>query len=91
MRRPVFLQIDDNWALTADDLQWILNPSRKTETGVVWRPVAFIASDKLILAQILAGKGLADPDGRNGALTKFLAAQPLCSREWKSFIRGEAA
>lgn len=87
MRRSFFLQIDDDWALTADDLQWILNQSRKAKTGIAWRPVAFIASDKLVLAQILERKGVSDPQGPNGVLSKFLDVQPLCFRKWSDTNR----
>jgi len=50
----MFLQINNDWALSADKLQWILQRRR----GTRWRDVAFISSNKATLSRCMIENGV---------------------------------
>ena len=67
-------RIDDDWALAADSLQWILQ--RRRAGG--WRGVSFVSSSKDILARCMREKGV-PPD----AAAVVLAGLPNTFRQWR--------
>ena len=48
-----FLRLSDDWALTHDRLQWIVQNRRKHKGGEKWQPIAFIAAEKRVLRRVL--------------------------------------
>jgi hypothetical protein len=73
------LHINNNWALGADALQWILLRTRVTG----WRPVAFVSSTKQILARCMREKGVPAEDAK-----RLLDALPDTFKEWVGSRRG---
>lgn len=53
-------QINDDWALSADHLQWILQRRRTGAGG--WRDMAFVSSTREILARVMREKGVPSID-----------------------------
>jgi hypothetical protein len=49
------------WALGADDLQWILYRSRKSRTAP-WVGVSFVRSERSILERCMREKGVSERD-----------------------------
>ena len=64
-RDCIFLRLDARFALGADDLQWILYKSKRTEPPSLdaplssrdWNPVSFVRSTKALLLRVLREKG----------------------------------
>ena len=54
-------QIDADWSLAADGLQWILRRRRGKAGHVAWRDVSFVSSGKDILARCMREKGVPAP------------------------------
>ena len=54
-------QIDADWSLAADGLQWILRRRRGKGGHVAWRDVSFVSSSKDILARCMREKGVPAP------------------------------
>jgi hypothetical protein len=58
----ILLRINDDWALTADGLQWVLQRRRKGAQG--WRPVSFVSTTKAVLARCLRERGVPADDAQ---------------------------
>jgi hypothetical protein len=54
-------QIDADWSLAADGLQWQLRRRRGKAGHVAWRDVSFVSSSKDILARCMREKGVPAP------------------------------
>jgi len=54
----MFLQINNDWALSTDKLQWIL----QRRSGTRWRDVAFISSNKATLSRCMSENGVPAAD-----------------------------
>ena len=73
---PIILRLSDDWALGYDRLQWMVMRWRGKSKG--WRPVSFVASNKVVLRRVIAEKGITPtPEARSA-----LAAFPDSFREW---------
>jgi hypothetical protein len=70
------IRFSDRWALSADNLQWVLEQYRPPK----WRGVAFIASNKAVLMRVLGEKGVDITPAAKVALDHL----PDTFREWKS-------
>ena len=70
------IRLNDRWALSADNLQWIVEHYRPPK----WRAVAFIASNKAVLMRVLREKGVDITPNAKDALDHL----PDTFREWKS-------
>ena len=53
----VFLHLSEDWALGHDHNQWILYKRREKQGFIAWRPVAFIATNKLVLHRVVKDLG----------------------------------
>lgn len=73
--RDQIVATTSNWQLTSDTVQWILQC--KHATG--WRPIAFIHSERDILARILRERG-AEPQ----EAASLLAGLPDSFDQWKA-------
>ena len=80
------LDLAPGWCLRADRLQWLLCRKRHRDDKTIWQPVGFIASDKRMLARILAKEGLFNSQELNPAVHAFLAAPPSHFREWRGLV-----
>ena len=86
MTDRMVIRLSENWAVLADDLQWILAKAQKQGPGrrkpdppVRWRGLSYIASTKVILLRCVREKGaVVDPDG-----SRALDALPDTFREWR--------
>ena len=76
------IEIDANWSLAADKLQWIL---RRRRAGG-WRDVSFVSSSKEILARCMREKGV-PPE----AAKRVLDCLPDTFRQWVSSCTGLVA
>lgn len=77
MTERVFVALNE-WALGADELQWILYQRRSKENGG-WKSVSFVRSTKEVLARCMREKG-ADED-----TARFLLARlPDTFDQWKT-------
>jgi hypothetical protein len=76
----IILELADGWALGFDFNQWILFRRRNLRTQSGWKPVAFIASNKIILRRVLREAGVQP----NPKASKYLDAMPDTFREWLS-------
>ncbi len=74
MKRHI-IRLNDRWALSADNLQWIVEHYRPPK----WHRVAFIASNKAVLMRVLREKGIAI----NPAAKDALGHLPNTFRKWK--------
>ena len=70
-------QIDADWSLAADGLQWILRRRRGKAGHVAWRDVSFVSSSKDILARCMREKGVPVP-----AAAAVLAGLPDMFARW---------
>jgi hypothetical protein len=77
-----FLQINDTWALAADDLQWILQRRRKGGAQS-WYGVSYISSTKDVLARCMKDNGIPPEDAQTA-----LAALPHTFKEWRGSHSG---
>lgn len=70
------IRLNDRWALSNDNSQWIVEHYRPPK----WHRVAFIASNKAVLMRVLREKGIAI----NPAAKNALGHLPATFQEWKS-------
>ena len=68
--------VSGDWALGADNLQWILY-RRKAKTG--WRAVSFVASTRQVLERCMREKGCEPSTAKN-----LLAGLPDTFDAWKA-------
>jgi hypothetical protein len=71
-------QIDADWSLAADGLQWILRRRRGKGGHVAWRDVSFVSSSKDTLARCMREKGVPVP-----AAAAVLAGLPDMFARWR--------
>lgn len=61
MSDRIFLRLNDNFALGADSLQWILYKAKRSASDVAnvrdWRAISFVRSTKDILLRCMREKG----------------------------------
>jgi hypothetical protein len=74
-------QINDDWALSADHLQWILQRRRTGAGG--WRDMAFVSSTRQILARVMKEKGVPSIDAE-----LVLRRLPNTFEQWKESHSG---
>jgi hypothetical protein len=70
------IRLNKRWALSADNLQWILEQYRSPN----WRGVAYIASNKAVLMRVVREKGVDITPTAKDALNHL----PDTFREWKN-------
>ena len=75
MKRHI-IRLNDRWALSADNLQWIVEHYRPPR----WHGVAYIASDKAVLMRVLREKGVDITPAAKDALDHL----PETFQKWKS-------
>ena len=68
--------VSGDWALGADEVQWILYRKRSQKRGG-WNPVSFVRSTKDILARCMREKNVPDDDS-----AVLLAGLPETFDEW---------
>jgi hypothetical protein len=85
MTDRIFLQLNDKWALAADQRQWVLLTAekrglqaQKRHRRSPWRAEAFIASSKAILLRVVAEKGIEPTPEAQAALYGL----PATFRAW---------
>ena len=83
----IFLRLNDDWSLGADSLQWILYRRRERKGHVGWRPIRFIASNKLDLMQVLRETRCSPSDQALRSLNQL----PETFREWRMMVRSRSA
>jgi hypothetical protein len=66
-----------DWAVAADQLQWILQRRYVSKGNPAWRPVSFVSSTKDILARCCREKGVPPEDAR-----RLLDGLPSTFKEW---------
>ena len=66
------------WALGCDECQWMVMKGRQKNGAQNWRPVSFIASNKLVLARVIGELGITPTP----AAQKSLDQLPERSRVW---------
>jgi hypothetical protein len=75
------IRFNKRWALSADNLQWIVERYRPPK----WYGVAYIASNKVVLERVLREKGVTLTPAAQDALDHL----PETFQEWKSKHDGE--
>jgi len=85
MSDRTLIELAPGWALSADDLQWILckadkrgPQAEKRHRRAPWRGVSFIASTKSILRRVLREKGVIP----TLEAARYLDAMPDTFQEW---------
>lgn len=91
MSDSFFIQITDQWAITADDNQWIVLTRRIKGGASSWRPVSFVGGKKAGLRDILIRRGAIHPDTANASVTSFLESEPHRFLDWRASLLREAA
>jgi hypothetical protein len=61
----VLFDLNDQWRLGFDDLQWIVMRKNGKHCNAEYRPVSFIASNKLVLMRVLDDLDVAPTDAAN--------------------------
>ncbi len=78
-----FLRLSENWALSTDGHQWIVQRARldrNAKDGLDWRGISFVASDKAALERVLREKGaVIDSEG-----LEALRRLPETFKDWVS-------
>jgi hypothetical protein len=69
--------VSGQWALGADDVQWILYRDDHRKSGR-WTPVSFVSSERGILERCMVGKGCPEKDA-----AVLLTGLPPTYVEWK--------
>jgi hypothetical protein len=69
------IEINKNWALSADRLQWMLMRWRKGPQP--WYGVSFVSSTKEVLARCMRGKGVPPDDAK-----RVLDTLPDTFKQW---------
>jgi hypothetical protein len=78
MSEHMVLRLSANWAVLADDRQWMLC-RRRTKVHSGWKPLSYVASTKAVLLRCLGEKGaVVDAQGQAA-----LDALPESFREWQ--------
>lgn len=85
-----FLDFGTGWALSADKNQWKLCRRRMRRGAVTWQPLAFVASDKRMLARVMTRKGVVVAPEAEAAVHAFFSTHPIRFKEWVEAIRGQA-
>lgn len=78
MTDRIFLHLCEDWALGADELQWIVMRRKKRGDQRYWNPEAFIATEKRILRRVLREKGI-EPTPE---AARYLSSMPDTFKEW---------
>lgn len=88
MTERVVIRLSADWALGADDNQWIVLRARNRRDQTYWQPEAYVGSTKSTLLRVLRNKGAAvDAVGHQA-----LAALPETFLQWRDSTRpGRAA
>ena len=77
MSEHMVLRLSANWAVLADDQQWMLSRRRKNRKS--WDAVSFVASTKAVLMRCIHEKdAIVDPEGQAA-----LDALPESFQAWK--------
>ena len=71
------MSIANDWALTSDPLQWILQRRRRQQNGRCWRPVCFVRSTREVLERCMREKGVPAEDAR-----RLLEGLPATFDSW---------
>ena len=79
MQRDRQFKVEGNWALAADNLQWVL----QRKNGDAWAGVSFVRSTKDILARCMREKGMEPLIAE-----RLLDGLPDTFEEWKSSMEG---
>ena len=69
--------VSGEWALGADNVQWILYRIRSQERGG-WYPLSFVSSERGILERCMGEKGVPETDR-----AALLVGLPSTFKEWK--------
>src|SRR5512134_2043751 len=78
MTGRMVLRLSANWAVLADDRQWMLC-KRRTKAHRGWKPLSYVASSKAVLLRCIGEKGaVVDAQGQAA-----LDALPESFREWQ--------
>ena len=78
MTDRMVLRLSADWAVLADDQQWMLCKRRKNANSG-WKPLSYVASSKAVLLRCLREKGaVVDAQGQAA-----LDALPQSFREWQ--------
>tara|TARA_R110000787_G_scaffold21236_5_gene62939 strand:+ start:1645 stop:1965 length:321 start_codon:yes stop_codon:yes gene_type:complete len=78
------LRLGVRWALSADNLQWILLKARNHKGRTKWQPVSYISTNKAVLRRVLREEGVElCPDGE-----RALNALNESFREWREQQHG---
>ena len=72
------LRINDDWAIAADGLQWMLQRRWMRRGQAEWQPVSFVSSTRDILARCMREKGV-PPEAADAALKQL----PPSFAEWQ--------
>jgi hypothetical protein len=91
------LVIAGDWAVGADELQWMLMRRHKRKTGDSWDPVSFVSSTRDILARCMREKGVEDgtaslllsglPDTFKPRKAPAPAPRGAVARMWPLFVQ----
>jgi hypothetical protein len=76
------MRINDDWQLSADGMQWILQRRRSRHRGG-WHGVSFVSSTKDILARCMREKGVPPEDAK-----RVLDSLPDTFKQWRQSHRG---
>jgi hypothetical protein len=80
MSDPIFLRLNDNFALGADELQWILYKRHPRKGGPdSWDGISFVRSTKALLLRCMREKGCF----LDGTAATAVAALPDTFDAWK--------
>ena len=71
------MSIANDWALTSDPLQWILQRRRCQQSRASWRPVCFVRSTREVLERCMREKGVPAEDAR-----RLLEGLPATFDSW---------
>ena len=83
------LDLAPGWCLRADPLQWMLYRERSRRGQSTWQPIAFVGSNKRMLARVMAREGLFDHLDLQPAVHTFLSASPQSFKKWSNAFGGE--
>jgi len=78
MIERIFLRLSEKWALGHDNNQWIVCQWRGEKVG--WCAASFVGQNKLVLAHVLAEKGVEVTEGARSALDHL----PETFHEWRT-------
>ena len=58
MTDKLVFELNDKWAVLFDDRQWIVASKRTRAGKAIWRPVAFVASTRVVLERVIGELGV---------------------------------